>query len=125
MLFLLLSFLAGVLSVFAACVLPLLPVIVGGSLMTGGSRRRMYIIVGSLALSIIAFTLLLKASTALIGVPESFWSYLSGGIIFVLGVLILFPKLWVKVPGVNLLNRSSNKLLAVGYQEGGFWGDVT
>ena len=124
MFFLLLSFFAGVLSVFAACVLPLLPVIVGGSLMTGGSRRRMYVIVGALALSIVAFTLLLKASTALIGIPESFWRYLSGGIIAALGIFILFPKLWAKVPGVNALNRSSNQLLSAGYQKGGFWGDA-
>lgn len=123
MFFLALSFLAGVLSVFAACVLPLLPVIVGGSLATG-SRRRMYTIVASLAISIIGFTLLLKASTVLIGIPESAWAYISGGIITVLGIFILFPNLWVKVPGVNLLNRSSNRLLATGYQEGGFWGDV-
>ncbi len=124
MFFFLLSFAAGVLSVFAACVLPLLPVIVGGSLAAGGSRRRTYVIVGSLAVSVVAFTLLLKASTALIGVPEELWRYLSGGIVVVLGIVMVFPKLWVFVPGVNALNRSSNRLLAEGYQRKGFWGDV-
>lgn len=124
MLFLALSFLAGILSVFAACVLPLLPVIVGGSLAAGGERRRVYVIVGALALSVIAFTLLLKASTALIGVPEELWRYISGGIIVVLGVLMIFPDLWTKVPGVNKLNMSSNQLLSAGYQRGGFWGDA-
>jgi len=124
MLFLLLSFLAGVLSVFAACVLPLLPVIVGGSLAAGGARRRTYVIVGSLAVSVVAFTLLLKASTALIGVPEELWRYLSGGIILVLGILMVFPKLWTMIPGVNALNLGSNKLLTAGYQRGGAWGDA-
>ncbi len=124
MVFLLLSFVAGVLSVFAACVLPLLPVIVGGSLAAGGSRRRMYTIVASLALSIIAFTLLLKASTTLIGVPEYLWGYLSGGVITLIGVFMIVPRLWVVVPGINQLNRSSNQLLATGYRRGGFWGDV-
>src|SRR3989344_4497830 len=124
MFFFLLSFLAGVLSVFAACVLPLLPVIVGGSLAAGGSRRRMYVIVGSLAVSVVVFTLLLKASTALIGVPEELWRYLSGGIVVVLGIVMVFPKLWVLVPGVNALNRSSNRLLAKGYQRRGFLGDA-
>lgn len=115
---------AGVLSVFAACVLPLLPVIVGGSLAAGGSRRRSYIIVGSLAVSVVAFTLILKASTALIGIPEELWRYLSGSIVVFLGVVMVFPKLWVLVPGVNALNRSSNRLLAEGYQRQGVWGDV-
>lgn len=124
MFFFLLSFTAGVLSVFAACVLPLLPVIVGGSLAAGGSRRRTYVIVGSLAVSVVAFTLMLKASTALIGVPEELWRYLSGGIVVVLGIVMVFPKLWVLVPGVNALNRSSNRLLAEGYQRKGFWGDA-
>lgn len=124
MVFLALSFLAGILSVFAACVLPLLPVIVGGSLAAGGERRRTYMIVGSLALSVIAFTLLLKASTALIGVPEELWRYLSGGIIIVLGVLMIFPALWTKVPGVNKLNLRANTLLTAGYQRGGFVGDA-
>ncbi len=124
MFFFLLSFTAGVLSVFAACVLPLLPVIVGGSLAAGGSRRRTYVIVGSLAVSVVAFTLLLKASTALIGVPEELWRYLSGGIVVILGIVMVFPKLWVLVPGVNALNRGSNRLLAEGYQRQGFWGDA-
>ncbi len=124
MVFLALSFLAGILSVFAACVLPLLPVIVGGSLAAGGERRRTYVIVGSLALSVIAFTLLLKASTALIGVPEEVWRYISGGIIVVLGVFMIFPALWTKVPGVNSLNLGSNRLLTTGYQRGGFLGDA-
>lgn len=124
MLFLALSFLAGILSVFAACVLPLLPVIVGGSLATGGERRRTYVIVGALALSVVAFTLLLKASTALIGIPEEVWRYLSGSIIIVLGILMIFPALWAKVPGVSKLNADSNKLLTTGYQRGGFVGDA-
>src|SRR3990167_5164158 len=120
MFFFLLSFFAGVLSVFAACVLPLLPVILGGSLAAGGSRRRTYISVCSLAVSVVAFTLLLKASTVLLGVPEELWRYLSGGIVVVLGIVMVFPKLWVLVPGVNALNRSSNRLLAKGYQRRGF-----
>jgi cytochrome c biogenesis protein CcdA/thiol-disulfide isomerase/thioredoxin len=124
MAFLALSFLAGVLSVLAACVLPLLPVIVGGSLSTGGSRARMYTIILSLALSIVAFTLILKASTVFIGVPEELWRYISGGIILIIGVFMVFPSLWAKIPGMNALNRGSNQLLGQGYQRGGFWGDV-
>ena len=117
------SILAGILSVFAACVLPLLPVIVGGSI-ASGSRRRMYVIVGSLALSVVAFTLLLKASAVLIGVPEDFWRYISGSIIVILGLNMLFPKMWGSIPFVNSLNRESNQLLSAGYRRGGFWGDV-
>ena len=66
---------AGVLTTLAPCVLPLLPVIVGGSLgpSSQDSRRRAYVITASLGISVIVFTLLLKASAALIGVSTSTW----------------------------------------------------
>ncbi|PIR83982.1 cytochrome C biogenesis protein [Candidatus Kaiserbacteria bacterium CG10_big_fil_rev_8_21_14_0_10_51_14] len=122
---LLISFIAGVLTVLAPCVLPLLPVIVGGS-MEGGSasRRRAFVIVASLGVSLILFTLLLKASTVLIGVPEAFWKWVSGLIIIVFGLTLLVPSLWERLPFVGKVNRGSNRLLAKGYQRGGFWGDV-
>ncbi|MCR4325920.1 MAG: redoxin domain-containing protein [Patescibacteria group bacterium] len=119
----LVSFIAGVLTVLAPCVLPLLPVIVGGSL-AGGSRRRAYTIVASLALSIVAFTLILKASTALIGIPEDLWRYLSGAVVVLFGVFLLFTNLWSSIPGIGFLSQGSNKLLATGYQKGSFWGDA-
>jgi thiol-disulfide isomerase/thioredoxin len=60
----------------------------------------------------------------LIGVPEELWRYISGGILVALGILMVFPTLWAKVPGVSALNMESNKLLTSGYQRGGFWGDA-
>jgi cytochrome c-type biogenesis protein len=50
MLLLLISFIAGILTVLAPCVLPLLPVIIGGSL-SGNTKQksRPYIIAASLA----------------------------------------------------------------------------
>lgn len=123
MILFLISFVAGVLTVLAPCVLPLLPVIVGGSLTTG-SLRRAYVICISLGGSVIAFTLLLKASTAFINVPQSFWQWFSGGILILFGLVMIFPRLWDSLGFVNLLNRSSNKALAVGYQRNSLWGDM-
>ena len=122
MILLLISFIAGVLTVLAPCVLPLLPVIVGGSLTTG-SHRRAYAICISLGGSVLVFTLLLKASTAFINVPQSFWEILSGGILILFGVVMLFPRLWDAIPLVNRINRSSNALLGTGYQKNSIWGD--
>ncbi|MBV9159094.1 MAG: sulfite exporter TauE/SafE family protein, partial [Candidatus Kaiserbacteria bacterium] len=117
------SFIAGILTVLAPCVLPLLPVIVGGSL-TGGGWRRAYTICVSLGGSVILFTLILKATTALIAVPQAFWNILSGGILVLFGLVMLFPALWDSLGFVNLLNRSSNRALASGYQRNSFWGDM-
>lgn len=117
------SFLAGVLTVLAPCILPLLPVVVG-SVAAGRSRATPYVVVLSVSLSIILFTFLLKVSTLFIMVPESFWTYLSGGILIFLGLTFVFPSLWENLPGINRLSRSSNKLVGTGYQKKSFWGDV-
>ena len=124
MIFFLLSFLAGILTVLAPCTISLLPVIVGGSLNGGHNFKRALVVTGSLGVSVIAFTFLLKVSTSLISIPQEFWQILSGGIIFALGLVMLFPALWDKLPFINLMNRSSNKLIATGYQKQNFAGDM-
>ncbi|HEY4527237.1 MAG TPA: cytochrome c biogenesis protein DipZ [Candidatus Paceibacterota bacterium] len=117
------SFIAGVLSALAPCVLPLLPVIVGGSV-AGGSRRRAYTITASLGLSVILFTVLLKVSTVFINIPQSTWQLISGVILILFGIVMVFPQLWDRLGFVNVLNRESNKLLGAGYRQNSFWGDV-
>ena len=122
---LLISFIAGILTVLAPCILPLLPVIVGGSLEGGtASRSRALVIISSLGVSLVLFTLLLKASTVFIMVPQSFWGSVSGGIVIAFGLVLLFPGMWERLPFVNRLNRSSNQLLSSGYQRGGFLGAI-
>ena len=90
------SFVAGILTILAPCVLPILPVIIGGSI-TDLSRRtwfRPFVVVLSLAVSIFAFTLLLKASTSLLGVPHYVWQFVSGIIVIGLGLTYIFPRVW-------------------------------
>jgi len=94
--FLILSFVAGTLTVLAPCVLPLLPVIIGGSIQDN-QKIRPVIITMSLVVSIVLFTLLLKASTLFIEIPEVFWTYFSGGIIFVFALTLLFPRTWAQM----------------------------
>ncbi len=124
MILLLLSLLAGVLTVLAPCTISLLPVIVGGSLSGERSLKKAIVVTVSLGVSVIIFTLILKASTALISIPQSFWQILSGVIIIVLGITTIFPTLYEKLPFLNSLNKNSNKLLATGYQKNSLWGDV-
>ena len=106
-----LSMIAGFLSVLAPCVLPLLPIIIGGSLSGHESKKRPYIIVGSLVVSLILFTLLLKVSTAVIGIDPQVWSYISGGIVILLGLVMLFPLQWDKFIGAIGVQAKSQKLL--------------
>ena len=124
MFLLLISFIAGALTALAPCTISLLPVIVGGSLSGERSIRRAVVVTVSLGMSVIVFTLALKVSTAFVHVPQEFWQYLSGAIIVFLGLAMIFPVLWDKIPGLGNINRESNKLLATGYKKQNFLGDI-
>lgn len=121
---LLISFIAGVLTVLAPCILPLLPIVVGGSLGEGTNKKKAITITASLGISVIVFTLLLKASTLFISIHPNTWKYISGGILIFFGIVSFFPTLWEKIPFVNKLNQTSNKALSAGNKKSGFWGDV-
>lgn len=116
------SFLAGVLTVLAPCILPLLPVVVGSSV--GARKSTPFIVIGSLALSILLFTYLLKASTAFIDIPQYVWSYISGGILVTFGFILLFPQIWERLPFIARTSTEANKLVGAGYQKKSIWGDV-
>jgi cytochrome c biogenesis protein CcdA/thiol-disulfide isomerase/thioredoxin len=125
MILLLLAFIAGALTALAPCVLPLLPIIIGGSL--SGNKKdkaRPYIIAASLATSLLLFTLLLKATTLLIGVPPAVWVYLSGGIVVVLGIASLFPGLWEQLIGRLGWQAGSQRFLGIGLRRKGILGPI-
>ena len=126
MILLVISFIAGLLTILAPCTIALLPVIIGSSVAgeeTAG-KKKAFVIAASLGVSVVLFTLLLKASTAFINIPEQVWQIVSGSIILVFGLISLFPAIWEKIPFVAKMNVSSNKLLATGYLKQSFWGDV-
>lgn len=135
---------AGMLTTLAPCVLPLLPVIVGGSVAgvlgepaaagagSGGavaappavrarpaSVTRALVITASLGVSIVVFTLALKASTSLIGIPPEVWQWVSGGLLVVLGVVGAFPGVWERAAaGLALQSRSAQRLGAARSRDG-------
>jgi cytochrome c biogenesis protein CcdA len=125
MIFFLISVLAGILTVLAPCILPLLPIVIGSS--EGEHKkisRKSLVVIGSLSVSVILFTLLLKASTLLIDIPQSFWSIFSGTIIVLVGLAILFPEIWSRIPFVQKLSIISNKAVGTGYQKKSYKGDM-
>lgn len=127
MLLLLISFIAGVLTVLAPCILPLLPVIVGGTFFDGSvsvfNKKKAFTVILSLGVSVIVFTLLLKASTLFIDIPEYVWKWISGGIVLFLGLITIFPSIWENQFTAQL-SAKSNILLGRGDQKKSFLGDV-
>ncbi len=126
---LIISFLAGVLTIAAPCTFTLLPVIVGGSIARSGhdkepSWKRPLIISISLGLSVIFFTLILKASTSLLGIPSMVWQLIAGVIIISLGLTFIIPGTWEKFSQKIGLVSGSNKLLGKTFNKSGFGGDI-
>jgi len=112
---------AGVLTTLAPCVLPLLPVIVGGSIDQSGrkARQRAMVITASLGISVVLFTLILKAGTALIGVPTEVWQWVSGILLIALGAISVFPSLWEAVSmRLSLQSRSTKRLVDARQRQG-------
>ena len=124
MILLILSFVAGILTVLAPCILPLLPVIVGSSLSGVSNKKKAFVISASLGISIVLFTFLLKVSTIAISIPQETWAIVSGIIIILFGLVSLFPEIWEDLAFVGRLSIRANKLLGRGYKKESFWGDV-
>lgn len=112
------AFIAGLLTVLAPCVLPLLPIIIGGSV-SGNTKdkKRPLIITASLAISLIVFTLLLKVTSLLINIPPRSINYISGGIIIILGIAILIPGLYARFVARLGIEEAAQKALGKGYNK--------
>jgi cytochrome c-type biogenesis protein len=123
--FFLVSVLAGVLTVLAPCILPLLPVVVGAS--ESGARhisKRALTVILSLSVSIIVFTILLKASTVFIDIPPYIWTWFSSSVLALLGITFLVPTIWAKLRFVQLVALQGNKTVGQGYLKNGVSGDM-
>lgn len=112
------SFIAWVLTILAPCVLPVLPPILAWSI---GENNKWYpyIVTFSLAISIVLFTALLKASTLLLGIPSGVWTYVSWAIIFFLGLTYVFPHAWARISSHAGSSRLQENLQRTGNIESG------
>jgi len=127
--FYIISFVAGVLTVLAPCILPLLPVIIGGVSLEDNNEKKISLkrpltIIISLIVSIVLFTLLLKATTALLGIPAYVWSIISGGIVLLFGINLLFPVIWEKFMVVSGLTTLTGRLMGASAGKKGVKKDV-
>ncbi len=109
--FLVASFVAGMLTVLAPCIVPVLPIILGGSA-DDKTMRKALIVTGSLAASIVIFTLLIRASANAFGISQHTLTMISGSILVVFGVFTLFPEIWDWISLKLGLSTKSNQLMS-------------
>lgn len=118
---------AGVLTVAAPCVLPMLPVIIGGTAARDDGIRsasRPLLIALGLVVSVVGFTLLLKASVALLGVPQAVWQVISGLLVALVGLTLAAPGLWDRLSIATGLGARAGRALDTTARRGGPVGDL-
>lgn len=117
------AFIAGVLSVLAPCIIGLLPLLVGYSAQDKDYGKALRVVFG-LAISIFVFSILLKATTSLVGVSPSTWQMVSGSIVLLFGINSLLPELWERLANALKFQQVSAKGQQAAIKQGGKWGDV-
>lgn len=105
------SFIAGILTVFAPCIFTFLPIILGATDIDRKTGiRKATTIIAALGISVLIFSMLLRASTLLIQIPASTWEIVAGLIIITQGLIIFMPSIWEYISEKLHLYRTNNIL---------------
>lgn len=120
---LLLSFIAWLLTILAPCVLPLLPVIVGWSVING-KKSRPRVIIASFAVSVLLFTLSIKWLVDRFGIFPDDLIQRSGWILIVVGLFFLFPIIWQWIMVKTGLEHSTQEAQIAATSRGWVWSDI-
>ena len=118
-----LAFLAGALTVLAPCVVSLIPILLARSA-TGGKSHSAVAVIAGLGVSIILFSILLKSTTLLLGIPSATWAIISGVIVAVFGLVTLFPRLWETIVLKLRLPMRAQQNMGKASTKKGVWGDI-
>jgi cytochrome c biogenesis protein CcdA/thiol-disulfide isomerase/thioredoxin len=113
------AFLAGIITILSPCILPILPIVLSGSV--GAGKRKPQGIVTGFVLSFTFFTLFLASLVRATGISADALRSLSIIIILVFGVSLLLPQFQVMME--RLFSRLSNKFAVQGTHNG-FGGGV-
>lgn len=87
------AFFAGIVTILSPCILPILPIVLSGS-MSGNKHRPLGIVLGFIA-SFTFFTLFLSLIVNATGISGESLRFISIGILFIFGLSLLVPKLQV------------------------------
>lgn len=116
------AFLSGVITILSPCILPILPIVLSGSV-TGGKHRPTGIIVGFIA-SFTFFTLFLTTIVRMLNISADVLRMVSVVIIFIFGLSLLIPRFQAFIE--HLFSKLANTRSAQGEQieRRGFGGGI-
>lgn len=119
LLLLLFAFIGGVVTILSPCILPILPIILSGSV--GGGKKKPLGIVFGFILSFTFFTLFLTSIVNILGISADFLRNLSMIVILGFGISLLVPKFQVVLE--KLFSKLANKTPKQG-ESTGFGGGI-
>lgn len=114
---LLFAFLAGIVTILSPCILPILPIVLSGSV--SGDKRRPYGIILGFILSFTFFTLFLATIIKLTGIPTNTLRIFAGIVLLIFGLSLFVHQLQ------ELMEKLFSKLSVFGPKanpNAGFWG---
>ncbi len=103
---LLFSFLAGIVTILSPCILPVLPIVLAGSI--AGDKRRPLLIVSGFIVSFTVFTLFLSALVKATGIPPDTMRYVA---IFVIAVFGLSLAANIELFRASYIPKTTNGFL--------------
>lgn len=112
------AFLAGIITILSPCILPILPVVLSGSVLSG--KRKPFGIVTGFIVSFTVFTLFLATIVKATGVPADILRNVSIVIIFLFGLTLLLPQFQVLME--KMFSQLSSRFAPSGGQDGFFGG---
>lgn len=114
------AFVAGIVTILSPCILPILPIVLSGSV-TGGKRKPFGVITGFI-ISFTFFTLFLSTLVKIFNIPPDSLRLISVFIITVFGITLIYPK-WQQISEF-IFSRLANKINPSRQINDGFAGGI-
>ncbi len=89
------AFVAGLITAISPCVLPVLPIVLGGGV--GANRRRPYAIIAGLAATFLVSVLFAAWVLDKLGLPKDLLRNVSIGLLFLIAVILVVPQVGVLI----------------------------
>lgn len=116
------AFLAGIVTVLSPCILPVLPVILSGSV--GGGKARPWGIITGFTVSFTVFTLTLSSLVQAFGIDPDVLRWVAAALILGFGVVLVVPVLKDAFMAWTTALVSRSTTVKTGKPAGGYWSGV-
>jgi len=96
------AFVSGIVTILSPCILPVLPIVLSGSL--GKGRARPFGVISGFVASFATFTLALSALVQALDIPPDALRWVAVGLIMLFGLVLTVPKLsqWFEIASARL-----------------------